>query len=69
MLDFCKVAYDFANKKEKIEEGETELRQNHKKAHIRKLESNDSPEIPDRGSNQKCPASLWMRETLMDIWL
>ena len=37
-------------------------RQNNKRAD-RKMESNDSPEIPDRGRNQKSPASLQAKGT------
>ena len=48
----------------KAEQGEdrrsNRTRQNNKRA-ARKMESNDSPDIPDRGGgrHQKHPASLW----------
>ena len=46
----------------KAEKGEdrrnNRIRQHNKRAD-RKVESNDSPEIPDSGRHHKCLASLW----------
>ena len=33
----------------------------------REVKSNDSPEIPDRGRHQKCPAYLQASETI--LWI